>query len=156
DRAGRELERSSHPVPRGPDHRAVGRRARTGVCTDARQRERTRARLVQRVVPQPGGGASAMDVARPAGGAASLLRVRRGAAQEPGGDPRMTVFAGSGREGFADAALIDRLRAHDAAALETLMERHGSRVYRVAFGITRNHADAEEVALDVFMTLFRK
>ena len=68
----------------------------------------------------------------------------------------MTVLAGSGREGFADAALIDRLRAHDAAALETLMERHGSRVYRVAFGITRNHADAEEVVQDVFLTLFRK
>src|SRR5215471_8703236 len=55
-----------------------------------------------------------------------------------------------------DNALIERLRAHDAAALETLIERHGSRVYRVAFGITRNHPEAEEVAQDVFLTLFRK
>ena len=55
-----------------------------------------------------------------------------------------------------DNALIQRLRAHDAAALETLIERHGSRVYRVAFGITRNHPEAEEVAQDVFLTLFRK
>ena len=61
-----------------------------------------------------------------------------------------------GREASVDSALIERLRAHDAAALETLMERHGSRVYRVAFGITRNHAEAEEVAQDVFLTLFRK
>ena len=68
----------------------------------------------------------------------------------------MTVLAGGGREGFADAALVDRLRAHEPAALETLMERHGSRVYRVAFGITRNHADAEEVVQDVFLALFRK
>src|SRR5215831_2198109 len=61
-----------------------------------------------------------------------------------------------GRKASVDSALIERLRAHDAAALETLMERHGSRVYRVAFGITRNHADAEEVVQDAFLTLFRK
>ena len=60
------------------------------------------------------------------------------------------------REGSTDSALIECLRARDATALETLMERHGSRVYRVAFGITRNHAEAEEVAQDVFLTLFRK
>ncbi len=52
--------------------------------------------------------------------------------------------------------LIQRLRAHDADALEPLMERHASRVYRVAFGITRNQSDAEEVVQDVFLTLFRK
>jgi RNA polymerase sigma-70 factor (ECF subfamily) len=61
-----------------------------------------------------------------------------------------------GREASVDEALIDRLRAHDAAALETLMERHSARVYRVAFGITRNHSEAEEVVQDVFLTLFRK
>ena len=55
-----------------------------------------------------------------------------------------------GRAGRAPA------RARYAAALETLMERHSSRVYRVAFGITRNHPEAEEVVQDVFLTLFRK
>ena len=52
--------------------------------------------------------------------------------------------------------LIDRLRAHDARALEALMSRHASRLYRVAYGITRRDADAEEVVQDVFLTLFRK
>src|SRR5262245_9174911 len=61
-----------------------------------------------------------------------------------------------GRDVSVDVALIERLRAHDAAALEALMERHRSRVYRVAFGITRNHSEAEEVVQDVFLTLFRK
>ena len=56
----------------------------------------------------------------------------------------------------SDAALVERLRAQDSTALEILMERHSSRVYRVAFGITRNHAEAEEVVQDVFLTLFRK
>lgn len=69
-----------------------------------------------------------------------------------------TVFNEESRSGVAvnDAALVERLRARDAGALETLMERHSSRLYRVAFGITRNHAEAEEVVQDVFLTLFRK
>jgi len=56
----------------------------------------------------------------------------------------------------AELELIDRLRAKDPAVLEVLMERHGPRLYRLAFGITRSHADAEEVVQDAFLTLFRK
>jgi RNA polymerase sigma-70 factor (ECF subfamily) len=52
--------------------------------------------------------------------------------------------------------LIERLRAQDPSVLEILMEQYGSRLYRVAFGITRSHGDAEEVVQDVFLTLFRK
>ena len=64
---------------------------------------------------------------------------------------------GEGRHGtHSDAALVECLRARDPAALEMLMARHSSRVYRVAFGITRNHSEAEEVVQDVFLTLFRK
>lgn len=57
---------------------------------------------------------------------------------------------------LSEAALIARLRARDSRALEILMERHASRVYRVAFGITRSEADAEEVVQDVFLSLFEK
>jgi RNA polymerase sigma-70 factor (ECF subfamily) len=56
----------------------------------------------------------------------------------------------------ADLALVERLRVGDAAALEALMERYASRVYRLAHGILRNAADAEEVVQDVFLTLFQK
>lgn len=52
--------------------------------------------------------------------------------------------------------MVEQLRRGDAAALETLMERYGSRVYRLAHGITRNGADAEEVVQDVFVNLYRK
>ncbi len=55
-----------------------------------------------------------------------------------------------------DLVLIERLRAGDVSALEPLMERYATLVYRVAYGITRNEADAEEVAQDVFLTLVRK
>lgn len=55
-----------------------------------------------------------------------------------------------------DLTLVERLRASDTTALETLMERYASRVYRLAHGITGNAADAEEVVQDVFLTVFRK
>jgi RNA polymerase sigma-70 factor (ECF subfamily) len=58
--------------------------------------------------------------------------------------------------GIEDLALLERLRGKDEAALEALMERHSARIYRVAFGITRSHAEAEEIVQDVFLTLFRK
>jgi RNA polymerase sigma-70 factor (ECF subfamily) len=56
----------------------------------------------------------------------------------------------------ADQPLIERLQAGDTTALGPLMDRHASRIYRVAHGITRNEADAEEVVQDVFLTLARK
>ena len=56
----------------------------------------------------------------------------------------------------ADAELVARLRAGDHAALEPLMDRYAALIYRVAYGITRNDADAEEVSQDVFVTLVRK
>jgi RNA polymerase sigma-70 factor (ECF subfamily) len=62
----------------------------------------------------------------------------------------------SGVETEADLQLVERVRTGDAAALETLMDRYTSRVYRLAHGITRNEADAEEVVQDVFLTVFRK
>ena len=55
-----------------------------------------------------------------------------------------------------EVMLIERLRAQDSSVLEILMERYSPRIYRVAFGITRSHGDAEEVVQDVFVTLFRK
>jgi RNA polymerase sigma-70 factor (ECF subfamily) len=55
-----------------------------------------------------------------------------------------------------EVMLIERLRAQDPSVLEILMERYSPRIYRVAFGITRSHGDAEEVVQDVFVTLFRK
>ena len=55
-----------------------------------------------------------------------------------------------------DRTLLDRTVAGDAGALEALMSRHSRRVYRLAYGIARNHADAEEIVQDVFLTLVKK
>jgi RNA polymerase sigma-70 factor (ECF subfamily) len=56
----------------------------------------------------------------------------------------------------AGPTLLQRLREGDAGALEAVMERYGARVYRLARGVTRNDADAEEVVQDVFLTIARK
>jgi RNA polymerase sigma-70 factor (ECF subfamily) len=55
-----------------------------------------------------------------------------------------------------DHALLARAAAADADALEILMQRHSARVYRVAHGICRNAADAEEVVQDVFLQMVLK
>ncbi len=52
--------------------------------------------------------------------------------------------------------LLKDAAAGDTVALEALMSRYGSRVYRLAYGITRSAADAEEIAQDVFLQLVRK
>jgi RNA polymerase sigma-70 factor (ECF subfamily) len=55
-----------------------------------------------------------------------------------------------------ERTVIGRLRAGDQTALETVMAQYGSKVYRLAYGITRNAGDAEEVVQDVFLRLFQK
>ena len=52
--------------------------------------------------------------------------------------------------------LLDRAVGGDAGALESLMTRHSGRVFRLAYGITRSQADAEEIVQDVFLTMVRK
>src|SRR5258705_12989586 len=66
------------------------------------------------------------------------------------------VASSLGMDVISENALVDRLRVGDTMAIEALMERHASRVFRVAGDITRTEADAEEVVQDVFLTIARK
>jgi len=56
----------------------------------------------------------------------------------------------------ADVDLLASLRRGEVGALKALAERYGSMIYRLAFGVTRSQADAEEVLQDVLLTLSRK
>jgi RNA polymerase sigma-70 factor (ECF subfamily) len=58
--------------------------------------------------------------------------------------------------GAADVDLLASLSRGEVGALKALAERYGSMIYRLAFGVTRNQADAEEVLQDVLLTLSRK
>ena len=53
--------------------------------------------------------------------------------------------------------LIDRLKAGDETALETLFNLHSAKLYNVALRILGgDRSDAEEIIQDVFLTAFRK
>jgi RNA polymerase sigma-70 factor (ECF subfamily) len=54
-----------------------------------------------------------------------------------------------------DTDLISRAAAGDAAAFQALVERHRSMVYRVAYQFSGNHHDAEDIAQEVFVKVYR-
>ncbi len=52
--------------------------------------------------------------------------------------------------------LVDRLKAHDPAAIADLSNTYGAKIYQLAFRYLKNREDAEEVAQDVLMKVYRK
>lgn len=52
--------------------------------------------------------------------------------------------------------LIERLRAHDPAAVSDLSDSYGAKIYQLAFRYLRNREDAEEVAQDVLLKVYQK
>ncbi len=55
----------------------------------------------------------------------------------------------------ADKDLIDRIRAGDEAAVADLETGYGSRIFQLALRYTKNREDAEEVAQDVLLKVYR-
>jgi len=55
----------------------------------------------------------------------------------------------------ADSDLIARAAGGDAAAFQRLVEQHRSMVYRVAYQFAGNHHDAEDIAQEVFIKVYR-
>lgn len=58
-------------------------------------------------------------------------------------------------EPIADSELVAQIAGGDRRALEALMRRYNQRLYRVARGILRNEADAEEAVQDAFFLAYR-
>ena len=52
--------------------------------------------------------------------------------------------------------LLERLRAHDPSAVADLSASYGSKIYQLAFRYLKNREDAEEVAQDVLLKVYRK
>jgi RNA polymerase sigma-70 factor (ECF subfamily) len=57
-------------------------------------------------------------------------------------------------EAPSDEDLIGRIRAGDAALFEDLMRRYNQRLYRVARGIVRDEAEAEDVMQQAYLNAF--
>jgi RNA polymerase sigma-70 factor (ECF subfamily) len=55
----------------------------------------------------------------------------------------------------ADADAVARFRAGDEGAFRTLVERHSRAVFRVAYRMTGNEQDAEDVVQEAFLRAYR-
>jgi RNA polymerase sigma-70 factor, ECF subfamily len=55
-----------------------------------------------------------------------------------------------------DAVAVARARGGDSDAFRMLVERHSRSVYKVAFRITGNQADAEDVVQETFLKAYRQ
>jgi RNA polymerase sigma-70 factor (ECF subfamily) len=61
----------------------------------------------------------------------------------------------SRREAAHDAGLVGRFNSGDQAAFAEIVARYRERLSQVAWGLLKNHADAEEIAQDAFVRAYR-
>jgi len=54
-----------------------------------------------------------------------------------------------------EQALVDRFCSGDSSAFQELVERHKKKVYYVAYDITGDHHEAEDISQEVFIKMFR-
>ncbi len=63
--------------------------------------------------------------------------------------------AAAGQAQPETAAFIEKLRAHDAAAFDLLVERYSGDVYGLLYRLTENAEEARDLTQDVFLRAFR-
>jgi RNA polymerase sigma-70 factor (ECF subfamily) len=56
----------------------------------------------------------------------------------------------------ADAIAIERTLAGDRDAYRVLVERHSASIFRLAYRLTGNHHDAEEIVQEAFLRAYQK
>ena len=54
-----------------------------------------------------------------------------------------------------DQILVDRFTSGDTSAFQELVERHKKKVYYLAYDITGDHHEAEDISQEVFVKVFR-
>jgi len=59
-------------------------------------------------------------------------------------------------EQHPDVALVERVRAGDVSAYDTLVRKYERQVFRIAQHITQNREDAEDVVQDAFLKAYEK
>jgi RNA polymerase sigma-70 factor, ECF subfamily len=55
----------------------------------------------------------------------------------------------------SDVELIHRVQSGDTEAFDELMKRYAASVYKVAYSLTRNHADADDMSQETFIRAYR-
>lgn len=59
-------------------------------------------------------------------------------------------------EDLSDEDIVERVKAGETALFEIIVRRYNTRLYRVAYGILNNDAEAEEVMQDTYVRAFHK
>ena len=54
-----------------------------------------------------------------------------------------------------EQALVDRISSGDSTAFQEFVERYKKKIYYIAYDITGDHNDAEDVSQEVFIKVFR-
>jgi RNA polymerase sigma-70 factor (ECF subfamily) len=57
-------------------------------------------------------------------------------------------------DALSDNELVERARARDGTAFRTIMKAHNQRLYRLARGIVRNDAEAEDIVQEGYVRAF--
>ncbi len=60
------------------------------------------------------------------------------------------------RHSVAEQDVVQRMQAGDGSAVDDLSKMYGHKIYQLAFRYMRNREDAEEVAQDVLLKVYRK
>ena len=66
----------------------------------------------------------------------------------------MNEAARRGREALSDGEVVARVRAGDLDIFEILMRRYNQRLYRIAWSVLRNDAQAEDVVQETWVRAF--
>ena len=69
---------------------------------------------------------------------------------------REKVPESKGQMEATDLAAVERTRAGDTAAFRVLVERYGRSVFRLAFRMTANEFDAEDVVQETFLRAYKQ
>jgi len=70
--------------------------------------------------------------------------------------PMATIQPIAENEQHPDVALVERVRAGDISAYDTLVRKYDRQVFRIAQHITQNREDAEDVVQDAFLKAYQK
>ena len=55
-----------------------------------------------------------------------------------------------------ELTLLERAQSGDGDAFEAIYQQHERRVYSICLGMTKNTADAEDMAQESFLKIYRK